>query len=144
MPALQSSIDAVIVAAKAANDAKAMDILAFDVAQAFGITDVFMLVTGDNERQVLSIAEKVERQLHEQLGLRPAAREGVDDARWILLDYLDFVIHIMHKEARHYYDLERLWKDCPQIDLPLTDPLHEPVLSAGVSGSEAGEAHPQE
>jgi ribosome-associated protein len=123
--ALQSSIEAVTVAAKAANDAKAMDIMAFDVAEAFGITDVFLLITGDNERQVLSIAEKVERRLKESLGLKPASREGIDDARWILLDYYDFVIHIMHKESRKFYSLERLWKDCPEIDLHLEHQLHE-------------------
>ena len=119
MPALQESIDAVRVAARAANDVKAMDVVAFDVSQPIAITDIFMVATGSNERQVLAIAEEVEKQLHLQKNLDPRSREGVQEAQWVLLDYGDFVIHIMHKQARAYYDLERLWKDCPQIDLQL-------------------------
>lgn len=119
MPALQDSIDAVRVAAKAANDIKAMDIVAFDVSQPIAITDIFMVATGGNERQVLAIAEEVEKQLHIQCKRDTRSREGIDEAQWVLLDYGDFVIHIMHKQARKYYDLERLWKDCPQVDLQL-------------------------
>ena len=119
VPALQDSIDAVRVAAQAANDIKAMDIVAFDVSQPIAITDIFMVATGGNERQVLAIAEEVEKQLHIQCGRDTRSREGVEEAQWILLDYGDFVIHIMHKQARKYYDLERLWKDCPQVDLQL-------------------------
>ena len=123
MPALQESIDAVRVAARAANDVKAMDIVAFDVSRPIAITDIFMVATGSNERQVLAIAEEVEKQLHLQKNLDPRSREGVQEAQWVLLDYGDFVIHIMHKQARAYYDLERLWKDCPQVDLQLEHPF---------------------
>lgn len=123
MPALQESIDAVRVAARAANDVKAMDIVAFDVSQPIAITDIFMVATGSNERQVLAIAEEVEKQLHLQKNLDPRSREGVQEAQWVLLDYGDFVIHIMHKQARAYYDLERLWKDCPRVDLQLEHPF---------------------
>ncbi|BDR54735.1 ribosomal silencing factor RsfS [Bombiscardovia apis] len=123
MPALESSIDAVRVAAKAANEAKAIDIIAFDVSETLFITDAFLVASGDNERQVLSIADKVERELQVQLGLKPSAREGVEEARWILLDYSDFVVHIMHKESRKFYDMERLWKDSVPIDLQLEHPL---------------------
>ena len=123
MPALQESIDAVRVAARAANDVKAMDIVAFDVSQPIAITDIFMVATGSNERQVLAIAEEVEKQLHLQKNLDPRSREGVQEAQWVLLDYGDFVIHIMHKQARAYYDLERLWKDRPQVDLQLEHPF---------------------
>lgn len=130
MPALQESIDAVRVAARAANDVKAMDIVAFDVSQPIAITDIFMVATGSNERQVLAIAEEAEKQLHLQKDLDPRSREGVQEAQWVLLDYGDFVIHIMHKQARAYYDLERLWKDCPQVDLRLEHPFtladHDP------------------
>ncbi|MEK0306712.1 ribosome silencing factor [Bifidobacterium favimelis] len=119
MPALQDSIDAVRVAAKAANDIKAMDIVAFDVSQPIAITDIFMVATGGNERQVLAIAEEVEKQLHIQCGLDARSREGLEEAQWVLLDYGDFVIHVMHKQARRFYDLERLWKDCPRVDLQL-------------------------
>ena len=123
MPALQESIDAVRVAARAANDVKAMDIVAFDVSRPIAITDIFMVATGSNERQVLAIAEEVEKQLHLQKNLDPRSREGVQEAQWVLLDYGDFVVHIMHKQARAYYDLERLWKDCPQVDLQLEHPF---------------------
>ena len=123
MPALQESIDAVRVAARAANDVKAMDIVAFDVSRPIAITDIFMVATGSNERQVLAIAEEVEKQLHLQKNLDPRSREGIQEAQWVLLDYGDFVIHIMHKQARAYYDLERLWKDCPQVDLQLEHPF---------------------
>ncbi|AKV55288.1 iojap-like protein [Bifidobacterium actinocoloniiforme DSM 22766] len=123
MPALQESIDAVRVAAKAANDGKAMDIIAFDVSQPLAITDIFMVASGDNERHVLAVADTIERHLHDELGLTPQAREGLDEAKWILLDYSDFVIHIMHRQARKFYDLERLWSDCPPVPLDLEHPL---------------------
>ena len=98
MPALQESIDAVRVAARAANDVKAMDVVAFDVSQPIAITDIFMVATGSNERQVLAIAEEVEKQLHLQKNLDPRSREGVQEAQWVLLD-------------------------CPQIDLQLEHPF---------------------
>ncbi|BDR53102.1 ribosomal silencing factor RsfS [Bombiscardovia nodaiensis] len=135
MPALQSSIDAVQVAAKAANDAKGLDIVAFDVSEPIAITDAFLVASGDNERHVLAIADSIERALHTQFGLNPASREGLEEAKWILLDYSDFVIHIMHKDARKFYDMERLWKDCPPVDLGLDHPLFTTDAAANSSQS---------
>lgn len=158
MPALQDSIEAVRVAAGAANNVKAMGIVAFDVSQPLAITDIFMVATGGNERQVLAIAEAVEKQLHLQCQRDVRSREVIEDAQWVLLDYGDFVIHIMHKQARAYYNLERLWKDCPKIDLHLEHQFtledeeteEEPdSLMAGfhdtdLSGSHMGSNHDEE
>ncbi|KAB7790963.1 ribosome silencing factor [Bifidobacterium leontopitheci] len=120
MTAAQNSIDAVRVAAEAANRLKAFDIEAFDVSDLLAITDIMMVATAANERQVLGVAEEIEKDLYLKCGnLNPRSREGVSEAQWVLLDYGDFIIHIMHEEARGYYRLERLWRDCPTVDLQL-------------------------
>ncbi|MDO4913935.1 MAG: ribosome silencing factor [Bifidobacteriaceae bacterium] len=122
MPALQSSIEAVRVAAAAADRMKATDIVAFDVTEPIAITDAMLIVSASNERQVLAVAEEIEKDLYLAYNkIQPRSREGLDEAMWILLDYGDFVIHIMHEDSRSFYSLERLWKDCPQIDLQLPD-----------------------
>ncbi|MDF7664984.1 ribosome silencing factor [Bifidobacterium sp. ESL0745] len=122
MAALQSTIDALRLAAAAADSVKATDIVAFDVTGPIAITDAMLIATASSERQVLAVAEEVEKELYTKGGkLEPRSREGLDEARWVLLDYGDFVIHIMHEEERSYYDLERLWQDCPAIDLQLSD-----------------------
>lgn len=124
MPALQSSIDAVRIAAAAADRMKATEIVAFDVTEPIAITDAMLIATASNERQVLAVAEEVEKDLYLKDDKRsPRSREGLDEAQWILLDYGDFVIHIMHEEAREFYGLERLWRDCPAIDLQLPEHL---------------------
>ena len=128
MAALQSSIDAVRIAARAADKMKATDIVAFDVSQPLGITDAFLIASASNERQVLAVAEEVERKLHEAAGLDARTREGLTEAQWVLLDYGDFVVHVMHDDIREFYGLERLWKDCPTIELDLPA---EPAAQAG-------------
>ena len=115
MPAVQDSIDSVRIAAAAADRMKGEDIIAFDVTEPLAITDIFLIITGDNPRQVLSIAEEVEKQMHLQKGISPREREGVSEGQWILQDYGDFVVHIMDRESREFYDLDRLWKECPRI-----------------------------
>ena len=122
MPALQDSINAVRVAAEAADRIKATDIVAFDVADLLGITDIMMIAGASNERQVLAIAEEVEKDLHLKARLSPRSREGLTEGQWVLLDYGDFVVHVMHEESREFYGLERLWRDCPAIDLELAHP----------------------
>lgn len=123
MPALQDSINAVRVAAEAANRLKATDIVAFDVADLLGITDIMMVAGASNERQVLAVAEEIEKDLYLKCsGRQPRSREGLTEGQWVLLDYGDFVIHVMHQESRDFYRLERLWKDCPSIDLQLEHP----------------------
>ncbi|MCH4160732.1 MAG: ribosome silencing factor [Bifidobacterium sp.] len=121
MPAVQDSIECARIAALAADKVKAEDIVAFDVTEPLAITDIFLLATGNNERQVLAIAEEIEKELSIQRKRETRTREGLEDAQWVLLDYGDFVIHVMHKDAREYYSLERLWSDCPKIDLQLPE-----------------------
>lgn len=122
MTAVQSSIDAVRIAAEAADRLKAEHIVAFDVSDLLAITDIMMIASASNERQVLAIAEEVEKDLHLKAKLSPRSREGLTEAQWVLLDYGDFVVHIMHEESREYYGLERLWRDRPSIDLGLDHP----------------------
>jgi ribosome-associated protein len=104
-----------LVAANAAADKLATDIVLIDVSERLVITDVFVIATGSNERQVEAIVDEVEEKLR-QAGVKPLRREGRRDGRWVLLDYADIVVHVQHAEERLYYALERLWKDCPTID----------------------------
>jgi len=106
-----------IAAAQAASDKLADDIVAYDVSEVFVITDAFVLASAPNDRQVRAIVDAVEEQLLE-LGAKPARREGEREGRWVLLDYIDIVVHVQHAEERTYYALERLWKDCPVLSLP--------------------------
>ena len=123
MTALESSIASIRIAAAAADRMKAHDIVAYDVSDALGSCDGMLIASAPNERQVLAIAEEVEKDLFLNDGKRqPRSREGVQEAQWILLDYGDFIVHVMHDEARDFYHLERLWRDCPQIELPLEHP----------------------
>lgn len=122
MTAATTIIDAVHIAAAAADRVKANDIVAFDVTDLLAFTEVMMIASASNERQVLAIAEEVEKDLHLKARLSPRSREGLTEGQWILLDYGDFVIHIMHQESRDYYGLERLWRDQPTIDLELEHP----------------------
>ena len=133
MPALQDSIDAIRIAAAAADRMKATDIVAFDVTEPLAITDAMLIASASNERQVLAVAEEIEKDLYLKAGKRqPRSREGLTEGQWVLLDYGDFVIHVMHQESREYYRLERLWKDCPSIDLQLehAEGEQEPTASS--------------
>jgi ribosome-associated protein len=103
-----------LVAANAAADKLATDIVLIDVSERLVITDVFVIATGNNERQVEAIVDEVEEKLR-QAGVKPLRREGRRDGRWVLLDYADIVVHVQHAEERVFYALERLWKDCPAI-----------------------------
>ena len=122
MTALESSINAVRIAAAAADRLKATNAQAFDVSSLLGITDAMLVVSASNERQVLAVAEEIEKDLFLKDNKRKAlSREGLELAQWILLDFGDFVVHVMHEEARQFYRLERLWNDCPAIDLQLPE-----------------------
>ena len=118
MAATERALDWTIRAAQAAAEKKATDIVAIDVSEKLAITDVFLILTGSNDRQVKAISDAVEEAL-DKIDIDPVLREGQATGRWILLDYVDIVVHIQHEEERAFYDLERLWKDCPYIDLPL-------------------------
>ncbi len=103
------------VAAKAAAQKKGNQIVVLDVSDVLSITDAFLIVSATNDRQVLAIAYEVEHQIRDAGGPSPTHVEGKEDARWVLLDYGTFVIHVFLEEARNYYDLERLWRDVPRI-----------------------------
>ena len=107
--------DLVMEAAEAASSKKAERIVILDVSQLLVITDHFLVCNGNNERQVRTIADEVERVLRESRGVKPFRREGQREGRWILLDYVDFVVHVFGPEERDYYDLERLWADAPRV-----------------------------
>jgi ribosome-associated protein len=110
-----------VVSANAAREKLATEVIALDVSETLTITDIFVLATANNERQVKAISDEIERQLV-GIGERPARREGEQEGRWILLDYIDVVVHVQHSDERHFYALDRLWKDCPTVELPV-EPL---------------------
>jgi len=104
-----------VLAAGAAASKKAIDPVVLAVGDVLAITDHFVITSGSNPRQVRTIAEEIERQITEAGGPKPLRTEGLDDLRWVLLDYGDFVVHVFLEEARHYYELERLWSDVPRV-----------------------------
>jgi ribosome-associated protein len=116
--ATDRSIELVNAAAQAAADRLAHDIIAYDVSDVLSITDAFLLASAPNDRQVKSIVDEIEERLNKELGAKPVRREGDREARWVLLDYVDIVVHVQHSEERVFYALERLWKDCPELPLP--------------------------
>ncbi|MCZ7460306.1 MULTISPECIES: ribosome silencing factor [Streptomyces] len=118
MTATDRSLELINVAAQAAADKLAHDIIAYDVSDVLSITDAFLLASAPSDRQVKSIVDEIEEKLLKELGAKPVRREGDRDARWILLDYVDVVVHVQHSEERVFYALERLWKDCPELPLP--------------------------
>lgn len=120
MAASEDSISIARMAAKAASDKIGQDIIALDVSERLAITDVFVIASASNERQVNSIVDGIEEELHKH-DLKPVRREGRSEGRWVLLDYATVVIHVQHEEDRVFYALERLWKDCPPIDLQLDE-----------------------
>nr|WP_277628311.1 ribosome silencing factor [Arsenicicoccus dermatophilus] len=108
-------------AALAADDKRARDVVALDVSDQLALTDVFLLASAPNDRQVRAIVDEIEDKLR-PLGAKPVRREGEKDGRWVLIDFVDIVVHVQHTQEREFYGLERLWKDCPEIDLALPDP----------------------
>jgi ribosome-associated protein len=103
-------------AAHAAADKKASDVIVLDVSDQLVITDAFVIASAHNERQVGAIVDNIEEQLRLG-GHKPVRREGAREGRWVLLDYVDVVVHVQHQEERSFYGLERLWKDCPVIEV---------------------------
>ena len=120
MTASDRARELVNIAALAADSKQGEDLVALDVSGPLPLTDVFLLVTGRNERNVVAIAGEIEDKLIES-GVKTIRREGRAEGRWILLDSGDLVVHVFHEEDRMYYSLERLWKDCPAI--PITLPV---------------------
>ncbi|MDX6285900.1 MAG: ribosome-associated protein [Frankiales bacterium] len=117
MTASEQSVSTAISAAEAAADKLASDIMILDVSDRLVITDCFVLASAPNDRQVRAVVDEIEERLRLQ-GIKPVRREGEREGRWVLLDFMDVVVHVQHSEERTYYSLERLWKDCPEIELP--------------------------
>jgi ribosome-associated protein len=107
--------DALKVAVKAVDDKKASDLVVLDISGIASFADYFLLCSGDSSRQIQAIADEVEERLRAE-GLRPTHVEGYRNAEWVLMDYVDLVVHIFSRKARAYYDLERLWRDGKRID----------------------------
>ncbi len=123
-------------AAQAAADKKAQDIVVIDVAEQLAITDAFVLASAGNERQVLAIVDAIEERLvNLPEKAKPVRREGERQGRWVLLDYIDVVVHVQHAEERDFYALDRLWKDCPTI--PFVDRDMVDAEPGGHSGDAA-------
>jgi ribosome-associated protein len=120
LTATDHAIELTQAAAAAAADKLGTDLVAFDVSDQLAITDVFLVITAANERQVGSIQDGIEEALRE-LDAKPVRREGDREQRWVLLDYLDLVVHIQRSDERRLYALERLWHDCPTIPLLVDD-----------------------
>ena len=114
MPASERAVELALAAAQAAADKLANDILLLDVSEQLVITDVFVLASAPNDRQVKAVVDEVEDRLRE-LGAKPVRREGTQEGRWVLLDFAEIVVHVQHQEERVFYALERLWKDCPVV-----------------------------
>ncbi|OZD30908.1 ribosome silencing factor [Rhodococcus sp. 06-1477-1B] len=111
------------IAALAADAKGGDDIVALDVSEPLPLVDIFLLVTGRNERNVAAIADEIEEKLLEA-GHKRLRREGRQESRWVLLDFGDLVVHVFHEEERVYYGLERLWKDCPVVPIELPTPAN--------------------
>ncbi|RGA02066.1 ribosome silencing factor [Microbispora triticiradicis] len=118
MTASERAAELVRVAAEAAAEKLADDIIAYDVSEQLVITDAFLLCSASNDRQVRAVVDEIEERLRVEADAKPVRREGEREGRWVLLDYLDIVVHVQHEEDRAFYALERLWKDCPSIELP--------------------------
>jgi len=119
--AFPESVEIIRTAALAADEKKAENIVAFDVSDSLAITDAFMLASAPNERQVAAVVDAIEDKLIQEHKVKPLRREGRGEGRWVLLDFGDIVIHVLHDEDRAFYALERLWGDSPKISLNLPE-----------------------
>lgn len=114
------------IAADAAASKGGEDLVALNVSEPLPLVDIFLIVTGNSERNVAAIADEVEDRLLEA-GHKRVRREGRTEARWVLLDFGDLIVHVFHGEERVYYGLERLWKDCPVVPFELTEAATDPA-----------------
>ena len=120
MSAPHRSVELARAAAAAALDKKAEQVIAIDVSGQLALTDVFVIASATNERQVGAIVDEIEDRVR-AAGAKPLRREGGREDRWVLIDFGDIVVHVQHQEERAFYQLERLWRDCPTVDLGLAD-----------------------
>jgi ribosome-associated protein len=116
LTATKRALELTRAAATAAVDKLGTDLVAYDVSEQLAITDVFLVITASNERQVGAVVDGIEESLRTH-DAKPVRREGHREQRWVLLDYLDLVVHVQHTDERRFYALERLWRDCPESEL---------------------------
>ena len=114
MPASKETISLVKTASKAASDKLGENIVALDVTEPFALAEVFLMISATNERQAQAIGDAIEDELLRQK-IKARFREGRQTGRWILLDFGDLIVHVMHEQEREFYSLERLWSDCPVV-----------------------------
>ena len=120
MTASAEAILMATVAARAAADKLAQDIVVIDVSGQLVITDCFVIASAANERQANAIVDEVEEKMR-IAGYKPARREGAREGRWVLLDFIDIVVHVQHIDERNFYALDRLWRDCPVVEVDLNE-----------------------
>jgi len=125
-----NSKEVALLAAVAASDKKAEDIIALDVSQLLVVTEYFVIATGRTNVQVRAIADEVEEQLRTKAGEKPLGREGAGEDKWVLLDYGDVVVHVFQPQERDFYRLEKLWGDAPRLALPGVEDV-QPARSEG-------------
>jgi len=104
------------LAAAAADDKKATDVLIIDVGEVFSVSDYFIIASGSSTRQVHAIVDGIEERLTLDGGPKPARTEGHEDRQWVLMDYGTFIVHVFNQEQREFYQLEKLWGDRPRLD----------------------------
>ncbi|WP_194763347.1 ribosome silencing factor [Microbacterium sp. UFMG61] len=121
MQSPETAVEMLQLAADAAVSKGGEDLVALNVSEPLPLVDIFLLVTGNSERNVAAIADEIEDKLIES-GHKRVRREGRAEARWVLLDFGDLIVHVFHQEERVYYGLERLWKDCPVVPFEIADP----------------------
>jgi len=110
--------DSVKLALSCASDKKAFGIVALDLREIASFTEFFLIASGANQRQVQAVVDEIQERLRDDLGSRPVRIEGYSTADWVLMDYGDFVVHVFDRDARSFYDLERLWSDAKRVELP--------------------------
>jgi len=136
LPVTERALELATTAAQAAADKKAQDIVIIDVADQLAITDAFVIASASNERQVIAIVDAVEEamvNLPEKA--KPVRREGERQGRWVLLDFIDVVVHIQHAEEREFYALDKLWKDCPSVPFVDRDMVEAASSTQDTSGA---------
>ena len=124
-----------LIAAEAASEKKAEDIVAIEVANLLVVTDYFVICTGLNDPQVRTIADEVEDRLNERADIKPIGREGRQEGRWILLDFADIVVHVFQPDEREFYRLEKLWGEAPRLKLP--ESFNAPAIRLGDTRQDA-------
>ena len=138
----KTSKEAAIIAAQAADEKKATDIVIQDVGDLLKVTDYFVICTAANGRRVDAVCDEVEERLRTEAGIKPIGREGLDDAEWALLDYGNIVVHVFQPAQRDYYRLEQLWDEAPTIDaaaIGLVDPVYSERIAALIGRDNAQE-----